>query len=288
MLNEWLLSSDVVPGDIAQKTPTLMTHDNLDNLRVIMDGDVVASHVGMKYNTVNVDSETYRLSKIGAVYTRGEYRGQGLAKRLLADCQAKMKRDGMDLSVLWTGLEGFYEQLGWWYGGTEVTHRLTRDNNPGESAGRFSIGPTPDDTITLHNMRTASTYLTNSRPPEETAVLFGKGDIRAITAYDGNDPAAYVAYRRSGDKAKVLESAGQLHALPTLIRALFQREAPAELTVHTGGGDPRREILTTAGYGWTWETETHSSGMWRVVPTGRLQSGTLDVDRFYVEHMDRV
>jgi predicted acetyltransferase len=50
---------------------------------------------------------------IGSVATRAEERGGGIATALMRDAIEQMRREGMAVSFLFTGIAGFYERLGY-------------------------------------------------------------------------------------------------------------------------------------------------------------------------------
>ena len=78
----------------------------------VVDGKI-ASAVQICERKVRVGEAELVMGGIGNVGTYNEFRGKGYSSRLMWDTVSVMKRHGMDFSVLFTGIQAFYEKALW-------------------------------------------------------------------------------------------------------------------------------------------------------------------------------
>jgi predicted acetyltransferase len=98
---------------LARRFPHAVGLAHLRNLHVLRDnGACVACAVSRPF-AWNATNQRWHGAMIGMVYTAPVARGQGFASRLLEAVVAQLKAEDFDFAVLWSGLEGFYEHLGW-------------------------------------------------------------------------------------------------------------------------------------------------------------------------------
>jgi len=133
-----------------------------------VDGRIV-SHVQVFPKLVRIAGTQVWMGGIGGVATDPGHRGRGLASELLTMAACSMKRRGMALSVLFTGIHDFYRRLGW-----EVASELNRysittdrvlDTVPGYRTRPFS----EDDIVavaSIHNAQDANRSLSVVRSDE--------------------------------------------------------------------------------------------------------------------------
>lgn len=81
-------------------------------LVAVHDGELVSS-VSIFYRIMMLGGEQVKMGAIGAVCTKPEYRGRGLASRLLQHAADFMRDHGIQISLLTSGIWSFYEKLGW-------------------------------------------------------------------------------------------------------------------------------------------------------------------------------
>ena len=99
------------PGSMLEECPQLINEENLPNLRVFVEGGRIVSHVGMTRRGASLEGTRLELACIGAVATLPEYRGRGLATRLMQDAISLARADGA--SIMWiSGGRGLYTRLG--------------------------------------------------------------------------------------------------------------------------------------------------------------------------------
>ena len=103
------LSNDIFsPGgavDMGRMFPLLYTETNTRNLRIFVDEGRPVALSGMTVQDLAMGSVVARAACIGSVCTRDEYRGRGLAARLVEDCMAAAAAQGACL-VLVSGHHG--------------------------------------------------------------------------------------------------------------------------------------------------------------------------------------
>ncbi len=98
---------------LRHRFPAVFRRDNLENLLLCLHGKEILSALAIRRFILRENGEHWRGAMIGAVYTRPEQRGQGLASRLLETAAQRLRADGADFGVLWTTQPGFYARLGW-------------------------------------------------------------------------------------------------------------------------------------------------------------------------------
>lgn len=103
---------EVAPDFFADQT----NHDSTfryRHARVALINGSVAGYVRIFARRMLVRGTAVPAGGIGSVATHPEVRHSGIATALLEDAIAQMRREGMRLSFLFTGIPGFYERLGY-------------------------------------------------------------------------------------------------------------------------------------------------------------------------------
>ena len=91
--------------------PLLLSEDNAENLRVFVDKGKVVSLVGMLPRELNIYGHKVYVGLIGSVGTYPEYRGKGLATKLLNDTEARAMKNGISLFYI-SGGRNLYKRFG--------------------------------------------------------------------------------------------------------------------------------------------------------------------------------
>jgi len=120
---------------------------SLGGTHVLLEQDgVVVAHGAVVERTIEVGDRALRTGYVEAVATRADRRGSGLGSIVMLDV-AEVIRAGFELGMLGTGIQPFYERLGWrvWAGPSGVR----------ESAG--GIRWTPDEDGYLMVLETSRT-----------------------------------------------------------------------------------------------------------------------------------
>ena len=112
---------------------------------IATEGGAILAHAAVVERTIHVGDRPLRTGYVEAVATREDRRREGLGRAVMTEAAAII-RDGFELGMLGTGVQPFYERLGW---------RVWR----GPSAIRTASGlvPTPDEDGYLMVLDTPST-----------------------------------------------------------------------------------------------------------------------------------
>jgi predicted N-acetyltransferase YhbS len=94
----------------------------------LLDGDV-AAYVRIFARTMLVGGRPLPAGGIGSVATHPDARGHGLASALMRDAIEQMRREGMQVSFLFTGIPRFYAPFGY-----RIVHQPHFDADPREAA----------------------------------------------------------------------------------------------------------------------------------------------------------
>lgn len=109
------------------------------------DGDAIVAHAAVVERPIEIAGRPIRTGYVEAVATVRERRGTGLGTLVMQEV-ARIIREGYEIGMLGTGVQPFYERLGW---------RIWR----GPSAVRTAAGevPSPDEDGYLMVLATGST-----------------------------------------------------------------------------------------------------------------------------------
>ena len=100
-------------GSLAARYPSALGATHLDQIHVgKLHSDILTCCAVRPFNWL-VAGQHFRGAMVGMVYTQPAARGQGHAGALLSALAAQLAQQGYDFAVLWSGLEGFYQRLGW-------------------------------------------------------------------------------------------------------------------------------------------------------------------------------
>jgi GNAT superfamily N-acetyltransferase len=100
-------------GSLAARYPSALGATHLDQLHVgKLQGDILTCCAVRPFDWL-VAEQHFRGAMVGMVYTQPAARGQGHAGALLSALVSQLAQQGYDFAVLWSGLEGFYQRLGW-------------------------------------------------------------------------------------------------------------------------------------------------------------------------------
>ncbi|GGE61386.1 GNAT family N-acetyltransferase [Priestia taiwanensis] len=82
---------------------------------VLMDGDLVVSHVAVPYKYIEHEGETYNPFGLSEVMTHPSYRKQGLGLRLIKEAYLHIENNNPDISIYTChpSLVPFYTKGGW-------------------------------------------------------------------------------------------------------------------------------------------------------------------------------
>lgn len=112
----------------------------------VLDGRV-AGYVRIFRRTMLVRGEPVLAGGIGSVATHPEGRGSGIATALLRDAIEQMRREGMRVSYLFTGLPEFYERLGYRIVGQPSFEIDQREAAAATNAGTYEVRAIEDGEV---------------------------------------------------------------------------------------------------------------------------------------------
>lgn len=242
------------PGDMFRYFPTFFTESNRDNLFVFVQDHEVISHVGMTLHQASLAGCTVGVACIGAVSTYEEYRGKGLASRLLEHACKKARDWGANLMMISGGL-GLYRRLGAADVGGDFDTTVTAEVAKTLSAAGFSLtefAPEHLETYAKAYQAKAAHFV---RPHEEWRALTEARvcmcrDVDILSIAGKNSVCAYLVAAPDTllDAVRVFEFAGRAEALAAALRPLLQRYglSSAKLRV-PADNNALRTLLEKAG-----------------------------------------
>lgn len=195
---------------LAQCFPATYCAANAGNSFLLEErGELLSCHAGKRFDLVR-EAARWQGLMIGAVYTRPERRGEGLASRLFEESAENLRQAGIDFAVLWTDQPAFYARLGWHLADKGVLGECENRSSSAESGNKVSRTPAyAGDFAYLERirrrwcgsltMRQADDY--RQLPPPATAVELltcGEGVEHATYALVGNDGVTGILYELIG------------------------------------------------------------------------------------------
>jgi GNAT superfamily N-acetyltransferase len=200
-------------NDMGGRFPVLWGPDNLENCRIFVEGDRPVAHVGTIARDAVLGGPRTRISCVGCVGTDPDYRGHGLATRLLDDAETRMRHGGVDI-VMISGGRGLYKRRG-----ARAVGRWRRFTLSADAVAAFADHSlevrlaSPYDAPTL-----AGLYQTKparfERTLDDWTAHLSSGQCECSTAVaflglrDGR-PAAYIAHKAWGKLSNPISDLGE-------------------------------------------------------------------------------
>jgi len=215
-------SRGVTDQNMATDYPLVFAENNFRFCRLIeLDGKVV-SHAAIWPRELVVDGERYKVGVLVAVATDPDYRKRNLAATLVQSLMDSLHAEEYDFAVLWTGVPGFYEKLGWHAvstGGELVT--LSRETvlSSVQENKEYAISPfQPDRHLTgvmkLHD----DEPLRFARSPDDAAGLLTIPKYSNWVAEKDGEVAAYVVHAHGVNRLGITEYGGEQSGVLHLIK----------------------------------------------------------------------
>lgn len=113
---------------------------NLANCRAVFDGARPVSFIAYRAFEVRLGGARAQLACLGSVATDPDYRGRGLATRVLEDCEARMVASGVH-GVLISGARTLYTRQGARRVGRWTRFRVTPEKASALAAGDLEVAP---------------------------------------------------------------------------------------------------------------------------------------------------
>lgn len=239
--------------DMGRAFPTFFARDNLARLRVMVDDGRPISLAGFTLRDLSLNGVTLRAACIGSVCTRVEYRGQGIAARLMDDVVARAAEQGTVI-VLISGGRGLYRRMGC------VNAGLYRVISIAKKSGLPAIAcDTRDwveedlpDMTALHQAE-AVRFIRDAaemRTLLESRMLFCR-PARTFVVRRGGSILAYICCQGPDDLTgegvvRAREIAGSRPALLTAAPAILEAQGAQVLEIETPAADIELESLARA------------------------------------------
>ena len=173
---------------IRDEHPYLYASPYREGLRIMLDRGRLVSHYGVKVWTFELLGAPLNLASVGGVCTHPDYRGHGLATKLLRDAEALCRRKGADL--IWiSGDRGLYTSNGYGFAGRcrlfDLDAAFARRARPAAGFRLRAVRPRGLPRLAALGADEPARF---RRPPEELALLVAGRRGRAVP-----DPLLFVS-----------------------------------------------------------------------------------------------
>lgn len=208
----------------------------LRHMRIAEVNGRLSAHVRIFARTMLVRGASVAAGGIGSVASMPDARGLGLPSALLADAQDVMRRDGMPIGFLFTGIPAFYERLGWRVVQQHRYHAdpasvAAADVSAGYAVRRIVDRDVPS-LLRIYRRATAGrtgAIVRSVRTWRDAQRWLGEDSAGCLIAERESVAVAYVRGRIRPDDYQVLEgahAAGHAPALASLLAAVGRRAVP--------------------------------------------------------------
>lgn len=173
---------------VAKEYPLALSPANLDNIRIIKNGESVLSHAVVRPHLIKTPLGLFKVGMIGSVVTDNQHRNQGLSHQILQSCLQAARDQACDIAILWTDLYDFYRKLGFELAGNEVSLlidqelNLQKQDRPYDLELKFSKSNriSPEALLRIYNHHTVCTLRTS----EDFQKYLEIPNSRLYTAWD--------------------------------------------------------------------------------------------------------
>ncbi len=186
------------PDTMEDEFPHVLGLENIENMCVIVKDGEVISHTAIYHSTIRSGDLEFKMGGISAVGTHPDYRGRGLAGRVLKDCMRVMRESGCHLSFLWTDLHDFYRPLGYEPAGSFYLFKPPASVMSDASQDCELVPYAPErlfEIIEIHDRE----YLRVDRTQKEYEKYFGLPRIQTLLALRDGKVSAYAVMGKGRD-----------------------------------------------------------------------------------------
>lgn len=249
---------------LAERFPHVLAASVEAELLVLRDGQGPAACCLLRPFDWHADGAAFRGAMLGLVFTWPRARGRGCASRLLEAAVERLAGQGVDFAVLWSGLRGFYERLGWQRADPGCLGRLELRGNLFAAETRGTQPPIA--AIEAQRRRVLARYL--ARPPAAYRVLpLPAEQLTWHVAGPADDPQAWLAIGALDASRYVVDFGGE----PAALAGLWPSAVAGARTVYINATEADRASSWLAGLsGIEWETQ--ALAFWRAL-SRRLPDG---------------
>lgn len=210
---------------------------------VVVVGNRIVSTLRIWDRWVHLGSTPVRMGGIGGVSTHPDYRGRGLATKLMEQTAEYLRGDGYDLGLLFTMIPArFYRRLGWCcvplMGFQAQLHRPLPPRTSALEVLPFDESRDLEETVVLYQRHNAgrSGSLLRPRPYWDYAPSRVRGVLPTAVVRGPAGLGGYINWEADGNEAEVCEVAYDSGpALDALVQYLVGACAAAGVTQIHGG-----------------------------------------------------
>jgi GNAT superfamily N-acetyltransferase len=209
--------------DLAREYPLVFDENARGEIISIEVEGEVRSACALLERELALPDVRVRAGFIGSVVTHPDFRGRGLASRVLARAEKTLAERGAIVAILWGDDQGFYARRGYRPFGAEVDFAISHDvaSQLPEPVGvrAFDI----EDAHALHDLYAAHPERV-TREREETRALLGAPDMEVLVCERWGKIAGYSCLGRGRDLREVVhEWAGDAQTVTMLVRAHMEK-----------------------------------------------------------------
>jgi hypothetical protein len=263
-------------GALAWRYPGLLGEQNLQQIFVRRHSGRIVSCCAARRISWTSAHERWQGAMIGLVWTSPQARGRGHAAGVLDDATDALAASGVDFLVLWSGLAGYYERLGWEAHDRGIYGSLRVDGTApgavvaldGIDVARYEALRAPEAKARV--MRDTQHYRCVPLPATRVATVFARDGDAEAGAIVGTAGAARYVYEVVGAPA----------ALPALWHSLTAE--PTTLHVNDSIGSPFHRWLTRHT---TIEFAAQELAYWRMLSPRARRTAWRD---WHIPYFDRI
>ena len=239
--------------------------DLADHRVVVVEGRVI-SHVCLIPLVVAVPRGVLNVAVISGVATHRDWRREGLASACMVDALQLADGEGYDLSILATGLRGFYERWGFARVGLRLDYRVTAAVAGQLEGERWGVEACEGRRLATLRRLYQTQHCRVDRTPEQLARCLTARRRWAWLAWDGDRPLAYVVLGSPWGTPRLEHYAGEARAAAALLPHAMRERGWTELILSLPPGDALGQLAADAGA----EVSEHRVAMMRVANEPRL------------------
>ena len=247
------LIGDVFFPELPSIQPHAFNEENLSNLRVVVEGGEVVSHIGTIRRDVSIMGCTAKVASLGGVATYASHRGKGHAGALLQDTVRVCREDGMDY-IMVSGYRNMYHRSGCRTVGRDWVFGVDAEDGGDFDDDDLSIQLATDADVALLGAIYRREPVRWMRPPSD--IIYGidgwvqNRPARTFLIKRGESVQAFAvvqtAKEKDDGKVAVLDYAGERSVIVGVLGKLIAEQKLNRLSIHAKGFDTVLQDLLTA------------------------------------------
>lgn len=243
------LVKDVFNPNMIHKYPFLLGEQNMEHQFIALHENKVVGVISYTIDTLRLGLFSLRLASIGAVTTHPDFRGQGIATKLLSMAESKMKEEAIDIVVI-SGDLNLYKRFG-----ADHLSLLAAFVLPKVRSDYELIQYREEDADFYHELYQSQPYVFErskydfkrlvkaviTEDPWEQSAFYGialKGQLKAYVVLNT---------RPTHHDGQIREFAGSASAVTSVTQSLMERHHVKEIRLDLIHNDPQVAILKQLG-----------------------------------------